>query len=398
MQFVKYDLWNLKSKMNKPADTNVYHIHIYPNPIYYSSRIEKIIKTVGRLDRYRNILFGIHRPYLLADEYTPEDVHIHRLKVFRGVKNNNAFIKVVQVIQIISIIFSFCLKRKIAIVDVHTLSMLPLGVLLKLIKGTVLIYNIHELETEKYGWSGFRKTAGKLCEKVLIGYADTVIVVNTKIADWYQQTYKIKPTVILNASYYMNYSENLGGLQTDFRFPPGTTVFVYVGSFSAGRSIEILLRVFSQIDTGEKVIIFIGYGSYQDKIITAQNKSRSIFYHPPLPAENIPQYIHSAHYGIALIENVCLSYYYSLPTKVFDYISAGIPTICSDLPEISNLVRRHHIGIIVSQLNTSGVMEVILNANQKDSWQYRENVRKIQSIYNWKNEEEKLKTIYRSIP
>jgi glycosyltransferase involved in cell wall biosynthesis len=271
------------------------------------------------------------------------------------------------------------------------------GLILKFIKKAKLIYNVHELETKKLGWGIYRQLLSRLFEKFFINFVDRMIVVSPEIARWYENAFNIKATIILNAVCTQRQTKHHNFLNVRFHLPSDSVIFVYVGSLSAGRGIDLLIEVFGQLNSLDKVVIFIGYGDYQDKIVEAQRNYKNIFYHPALASHDISKFISAAHFGLALIENLCLSYYYSLPTKIFDYISAGIPVICSSMLEISRLVDTHEIGIIIDELTVDRVREVIEKVDKNTSRKYAENVLKVQSFYTWENEEKKLLQIYNSL-
>jgi glycosyltransferase involved in cell wall biosynthesis len=66
-----------------------------------------------------------------------------------------------------------------------------------------------------------------------------------------------------------------------------------------------------------------------------------------VPFEDLPTYTAQADIGINLLENWGLSYYYSLPNRIFDYIREGVPILASDFPEIRKITTRYNIGTLV---------------------------------------------------
>ena len=93
-------------------------------------------------------------------------------------------------------------RKSIKFINCHTLSSLPLGVLFKIFAKSKLIYDAHELETEKEGWVGLRRVIAKILERILIAYADSVIVVSDSIGKWYKNQYHLKEiNVIKNVPY-----------------------------------------------------------------------------------------------------------------------------------------------------------------------------------------------------
>ena len=61
----------------------------------------------------------------------------------------------------------------------------------------------------------------------------------------------------------------------------------------------------------------------------------------PVPSDQVTLYAASADLGIAPIENVCLSYYYCSPNKLFEYLLAGLPVIASDFPEMRHIIDKY---------------------------------------------------------
>ncbi|MFC7669823.1 hypothetical protein ACFQT0_22475 [Hymenobacter humi] len=55
--------------------------------------------------------------------------------------------------------------------------------------------------------------------------------------------------------------------------------------------------------------------------------------------------------GIMLLENIGLSYYYSLANKFFDYVHAGIPQVLIDFPEYRALNEQFDVAELVPDLH-----------------------------------------------
>ena len=71
----------------------------------------------------------------------------------------------------------------------------------KLLGGrSVLVYDAHELETEKMAARGMRKYLSRWLEKAFFVCVGATITVGDKIADWYSARYDVaRPSVVRNA-------------------------------------------------------------------------------------------------------------------------------------------------------------------------------------------------------
>ena len=174
------------------------NIHLYPSSFKNESRIEKIAQSIERCNIFNDIvLIGTKE---LGVEQTRKIGKNIEIKLF-GISNFHygIFYKMFVFIFWYISILKYVLFRPIKCINVHSLSSLPLGVICKILKGSKLVYDTHELETETISQSRFRKKFAKFIEKKLIPFSDHVFVVSDSIASWYQEQYRIKrPTVVLN--------------------------------------------------------------------------------------------------------------------------------------------------------------------------------------------------------
>ena len=84
------------------------------------------------------------------------------------------------------------IKLKPKIIHCNDTTVLPLGVMIKIFTSAKLIYDAHELESDR---NGLTKTLGKMTlytEKFLWRYVDTLIVVSPSIDKWYKENIEKK--------------------------------------------------------------------------------------------------------------------------------------------------------------------------------------------------------------
>jgi glycosyltransferase involved in cell wall biosynthesis len=374
------------------SDTR-YNVHVYPNPITHATRVEKVVRSIAAIASCKILIFGIHESHLPHSERLSQDVVVRRLQLTFGTNTRNTVLKVLQALEFSLLVLIRCRKQRVDVVNVHTLSLLPLGVAFKYLKGASIVYDIHELETEKAQWYGLRRRIARLVEGLLIRHAAQVVVVSPSIADWYSSEYGVECEVILNTPCIAQVMQPQRLFNSLFAIPQDDTlIFLYQGSLSPGRSVPLLLDVFGS--SRKHCIVFVGYGEYEGMVRDAASRCRNVFYHPAVPADETLRFTASADVGLALIENVCLSYHYSLPTKFFEYIAAGVPVIASPGVDMKRIVDTYGVGVTLEELSHDALVSVIASLDARSLSTWRSNARAIAHRFTWKEEERKIQRIY----
>ena len=128
--------------------------------------------------------------------------------------------------------------------------------------------------------------------------------------------------------------------------PDDVRIALYIGFITSGRGID------EMIDAGKHlpdniVVAMLGGGRLideaRDRIANAGLQSK-VHLLGHVPQARVMDYAESADCGLCLIQNTCQSYYFCLPNKVFQYIHAGLPVLCSDFPDLRGLVERRGVG------------------------------------------------------
>ena len=236
------------------------------------------------------------------------------------------------------------MSNRIECINCHSIFVLPLCVLGKLLTACTLIYEPHELEVESVAVGKKYKFFFKITERILINFADKVCVVNDSIADWYSHKYKLRKIwVVRNISDFEKPgSAESFKLRKCLNLSVQERLFIYQGLLAPGRSISILLEAFAQLR--DKHIVFMGYGPLKDRIVEYSNSFNNVHFLDAVQPEELPFYTPDADVGFSLIENICLSYYLSLPNKVFEYSSSNVPQVVSPFPEMVKFVKSFDTG------------------------------------------------------
>jgi glycosyltransferase involved in cell wall biosynthesis len=292
-------------------------------------------------------------------------------------------------------IWWFARRDSFQVVNVHSLDLLPLGVLLKLTLHMRLVYDAHELETEANGLTGIRQTLARFVEWALLRFADLTIVVSDGIREWYRNRYGALAIVTVLNTPELSRIGRTNLLRARLGIPDDKIIVLYQGSLSPGRGIEFLLRVFAECGAPNLVLVFLGYGVLEAQVREAADRNDKVYLHPAVRPDELLGYTASADIGVSLIENTCLSYYWCLPNKLFEYVLAGLPVVVSDLPEMAKVVRQGRIGAVLASHDPSQLLSAINQITAMDQKELRENVARCARTYAWEEQEQSMIAAYR---
>ena len=251
---------------------------------------------------------------------------------------------------------AFCgLRMRPSIVHCHDYMVLPAAWLVSMASRSAVVYDAHELESERNGMSARESQLCIKIERWCWRRVSLLVSVSPSILKWYSDNLGPKRSVlVLNSPVLPTPAPGevarerrafgeLGYFHRRFGIPAGTPVFIYVGLMVRGRGIEPVLEVFRRPGLRSHVV-FMGYG---DTVGVADHAERfsNIHLHPAVPHDQVVQFVREADCGICLIEDVSLSDRLCLPNKLFEYAFAGVPVLASRLPEIARVVGEYRLGI-----------------------------------------------------
>ena len=370
------------------------NLHISRSSFKYESRILKETKSLVDSGLVDKVFIGaVWESGVKQCEELDRKREILRLPLKSGALPSEFLGKILAHVEWALKIFCRFKNESIKVVHCHSLPALPIGVLFKIVLKSRIVYDAHELETEK-GWGSVRRILSKVLEMFLIYYADVIIVVGDSIAEWYKSKYNLdKVYVIKNLPVQENNEiEDHNILRKTFNIQDNEILYIYQGALSNGRGIEILLNAFSKVNR-KKHVVFMGYGELEDTIKRYENRFSNIHLKSAVKPEEIIAYTQSADVGISLIENICLSYFYSLPNKVFEYILSGLAIIVSDFPDMGKIIDDNECGWKVS-VNEKALIDLIENMSSEDIKEKKNNALNCRDSFHWHREEEKLLKIY----
>ena len=373
------------------------NIHIYPSTFVNESRILRIVRSLRSRAVFNKVtVFALWKEGLPLHEVLDDGIEVRRIAPVIGGSmqgRSGRFFKVVG--WHLGVILALR-GVKVRCFNSHSLAVLPLSVLIKFWKRCVLVYEPHELETETAGLRGLRQWLMRFLERALIDWADAVCFVNRSISDWYVARYRLAQTWVVRNVPYKTDSDPIrtGYLRKALGIGPETQIFLYQGLLSPGRGVGLLINVFSRLP--DLHLVLMGYGEMVSQVRAASEENENIHYMPAVPPERVKYYTVDADVGIALIEKVCLSYYLSLPNKLFEYASCNVPVVVSSFPEMGRFVYEYDCGWKVEP-EEQALLNLIQSLTSAELSSKRANTRNSVPMHCWQEEERELFAMYESL-
>jgi len=288
-------------------------------------------------------------------------------------------------------------KLKPRVVNIHGLALLVLASYSKYINKHLLVYDAHELETEVNGLKGLRKSIAKWIERRFIRYCDLIFVVSESIADWYVNEYKIlRPLVIMNVPKRSELKSN-NHFREKLNIRDDQIILLYQGGLAAGRGVHLILDAFKARISDRVAVVFMGDGELEQDIVKASKDHSNIFFFPAVPPSEVLEYTASADIGISLIENTCLSYYYCMPNKLFEYAMAGLPVLVSNMKDMSEFVTKNQMGAVIHDFSATGINQAIDDFIKLDLPAMKNNAYRAVCENAWEVQEKNIINVYQKL-
>lgn len=282
---------------------------------------------------------------------------VDRLPHEEGVGGGNGLkrkiVRILNLISVLEISIRFLVqvvRCRPHVVHCHDFYVLPVGVICSQVFRSVLIYDAHELESETNLISERKRRLCVFVEKQAWRRIHLLVTVSESISSWYLCKYGTKRTiVILNSPEFepeLNlYEVGLLPFRRKFGIRDGEIVGLYVGALQHGRGIELVLEALP--DLTNLSVVFLGEGPLSSLIQEHPLYGERVFLHDPVNHRHVVALAATSDFGFCLIENVSLSDYYCLPNKFFEYAFAGLPMICSGVPELTAITEARGLGVVV---------------------------------------------------
>jgi len=281
-------------------------------------------------------------------------------------------------------LFLILLFSKCHIVLSNDLDTLLANFIVSKCKGIPLVYDSHELFPEAPELIN-RPTKKKMWERLeswILPKIQHSYTVCESIAKYYKDKYGIVMKVVRNVSY----------LGKDSPKKETSNIIIYQGNMNPGRGLELAIEMMCFLDDFKLKII--GDGEELDALKTlAQQKAvnHKVEFLGRLPFDDLKLYTEQASIGILFEEPLGLSFEYSLPNKLFDYIHANTAVLASPLVEVKAVVENYKVGELLNLRTPQNIAKQIEEMAEK---LHTYDFVKAKNELSWQLEEEVLKSVF----
>ncbi len=295
-------------------------------------------------------------------------------------------------------LFFYLLFNHVDILVANDLDTLLPNYLISRIKGKQLIFDSHEYFTgvPELKDRKFVRLFWKSIERRIVPSLNHIITVNSSIADLYREEYGVEPVVVRNLSMLTDI-EPVDRRQ--FCSDRDSLLLVHQGSWNNNSRGLVELIEAVRITKGIHLLV-IGKGISLEELkarVAAEGFSERVTFLPHMKWEEMMAYTKAADIGFSLEKGDSLSYRFSLPNKVFEYISAGVALVTSGLPEVKKVLDEFNCGLSVDSSDPGSISDTIISLRDNRSMleQIKRNSLKASTLLNWENEKVVVRNIYR---
>lgn len=271
------------------------------------------------------------------------------------------------------------------------------------------VYDAHELwlnqlrrDRSRLYWRAFVAYYW-LIERLLIPRAAAVITVSPPIARRLERIYHLRSVAVVSNYPVVQHvaAKDLRSLPGGERIPASAPIVLYIGLIQPGRGIEQLLAAMVQVPVAH--LVFLGAGTTTSGIRALADRlgiGGRVHYLGPVPSDEVIDFAASANVGVSAAIPTSLSFEYSLPNKLFQYLAAGLPVVASDFEHVRSVVAANKAGLNVDMREPdriAGALRQILEDPKRADQMGRNARSAVVHTYNWGNAARELMSTYSEV-
>jgi glycosyltransferase involved in cell wall biosynthesis len=152
----------------------------------------------------------------------------------------------------------------------------------------------------------------------------------------------------------------------------GKQLLIYQGALNVGRGLELMIETMHFLDN--VIFLIVGKGDIERELkarVDQLGLSQKIHFKGRMTPNDLAPLTAACDLGVSLEEDLGLNYRYALPNKLFDYIQARIPVLCSALPEMARIVETYGVGVATRERQPeqlAAIIRYMLKERSQGAW------------------------------
>jgi glycosyltransferase involved in cell wall biosynthesis len=285
------------------------------------------------------------------------------------------------------------------VVHVHDFELLPLALVLQ-VAGYHVIYDVHEDVPRDVLLKGYlppyaRRVIGAVAagiEHVAGWVLDGIVAATPQIASRFppSKTWLVR-----------NYPR-LGHFHTPTfeQYTSRPSRAVYAGTLATFRGLDVMVRCAAALPAPRHVALAGAFGSHADEHSwTSHPEWAAVEYLGRVPYARVPEVLAQSRVGLFVAQPTA-TMVDAYPTKVFEYLAAGLPAVVADWPLLRELFAESGACVFVDPASPSEILEAVqrLLDDEATAWAMgQRGAAFVRARYDWEAEAERLDAAYRQV-
>jgi glycosyltransferase involved in cell wall biosynthesis len=298
-------------------------------------------------------------------------------------------------------VFWLLMRDRFDIVHCHDLLNLPIGTLMKLLRGVHLVYDAHEIywimEAKKY--PAIVLNFLRHIETILLRFVDAFITVGDERSAYYNRYYRREIYVVGN---WYDPKEPERGMKGDFRdylrIPEEAFTISFAGTLAPERATEILVETANELRNNSKIHWLIGGRGPLEQIVR-EAASQNSKIHFLGWVEDMDALLSASDALVYLMDPSHPYTAYNAPNTLYLSIAWNIPLIGVDAGEVGAALTPNKTGLLIKDMSVEALSSAVFELY--DSPKLYKNIVEglidLQATYNWQSAIEALADAYNSL-
>ncbi len=177
--------------------------------------------------------------------------------------------------------------------------------------------------------------------------------------------------------------------------------FLFHGNISRDREVDRFVKYFDFMKTNSTLTIRgdgeIRYIDALQRFISKKNYRKIVRVKKSVPRSELIEVSTNYDFGLIPWRNSHPQKRYSMPNKFFEYLTAGLPIICTDQSEISDLVKKHEIGLVFTYEKIDLLVSELRDLNNSEYELMKVNVSNFVKTFGFERQSNKILELYSNL-